>query len=61
MKRSLSHRLDRIERRERAVPKVRYVITDGSSKEDGEWYGNYFLRRTPLTEDEWIRKHVTPD
>jgi len=30
-------------------------------EEGGAWFGNYFLRRTPMTEEEWIAKFVTSD
>jgi hypothetical protein len=59
MKGSLHRRLDRGERRKRAAPKVRYVIYDGSSEEEGVWRGNYFLRRTPKTAEEWEAKYYT--
>jgi hypothetical protein len=61
MKSSLRHRLDRVDRRKRDAAKVRPWITDGSSEEDGEWRGNYFIRRTPMTMEEWIAKFVTSD
>jgi hypothetical protein len=53
MKNSLRCRLDRVDRRKRDAAKVRFWITDGSSEEEGAWFGNYFLRRTPMTEDEF--------
>jgi hypothetical protein len=59
MKSSLRHKLDRIERRKRVAAKVRPWITDGSSEEEGDWRGNYFIRRTRTTEEEWIAKFVT--
>jgi hypothetical protein len=61
MKSSFRHRLDRAERRKRVAAKARIWITDGSSEEEGEWRGNYFIRRTPMTMEEWIAKHVTSD
>jgi hypothetical protein len=63
MTKSLHHRLDRIERierRGRESPGVRYVVMDGSSEEEGQWHGNYFLRRTPMTVEEWEQSFVTP-
>jgi hypothetical protein len=37
-------------------------ITDGTSeKEEGDWRGNYFIRRTPAIVEEWIAKFVTSD
>jgi hypothetical protein len=38
--------------------KARAWIIDGSS-EDGEWRGNYFIRRTRMTVEQRIAKHVT--
>jgi hypothetical protein len=61
MKSSFRHRLDRVERRKRVAAESHPWITDGSSEEEGAWFGNYFLRRTPMTEEEWIAKYVTSD
>jgi hypothetical protein len=62
MKSSLRNRLERAERRKRAAAKARPWITDGSSEEEeGAWFGDYFLRRTPMTMEEWIAKHVTSE
>ena len=36
-------------------------ISDGSSEEQGEWRGNYLLRQTLTTVEEWIAKFVTSD
>ena len=61
MKGSLHNRLETVERRKRVAAEARPWITDGSSEEEGAWFGNYFLRRTPMTEEEWIAKFVTSD
>jgi hypothetical protein len=61
MKSSSRHRLDGVERRKRDAAKARPWITDGSSEEEGEWRGNYFIRPTPMTMKEWTAKHVASE
>jgi hypothetical protein len=52
--------LKRVERRKRVAAKVRPWTTDGSSEEDGAWRGSYFIKRMPMSEDDWIAKFVPP-
>jgi hypothetical protein len=33
----------------------------GVLEAEGAWFGNYFLRRTPMTAEEWIAKYVKSD
>jgi len=62
MKRSLRNKLETVERHKRTAAKARPWITEGSSEEEeGEWRGNYFVRRTPMTMEEWIAKFVTSE